>query len=192
MNWYFYAFLGLTGLLLALLIWALRKPPQSAGVFRGVRLPEECGSRHTAYLPQIQQALAKEDYEYISQKGSRELMRRFRKERRRTALAYLAGLREDFENLLEVARMIAVLSPEVTALEEFEKLRLTWKFRRRFERVRLEIWLGQARLADMSSLTNVVSGLSVRMQKAIKELGERAALGSQLDSSLDRGGVHPV
>jgi hypothetical protein len=95
-------------------------------------------------------------------------------------------------NLQELARTIAVLSPEVKALQEFEKLRLTWQFRWRFERVRLEIWLGHARLGDVTSLANVVSGLSVRMQRAMKELSERAALASKLGSSLDGGGVHPV
>lgn len=192
MNLYFYFFLGLIGLLLILLIWSLRKPRRSARPHQGMSLPEECGSRHTAYLPQIQQALAKEDYEYVSRRASRELLRRFRTERRRTALAFLAGLREDFENLLEVAKVVAVLSPEVVALQEFEKLRLTWQFRWGFERVRLQIWMGHAQLADVSSLANVVSGLSVRMQRAIKELGERAALASKLGSSLDGGGVHTV
>jgi hypothetical protein len=189
---YFAFFLALTGLLLLLLIWSLRKPRRSAVARRGMRLPEKCVSRHTAYLPQIQQALAEADYDYVSQRGSRKLFRRFRKGRRRIALAYLAGLREDFQNLLELARIIAVLSPEVAALQEFEKLRLTWQFRWRFEWLRLEIWLGHARLADVSNLSNVVGGLSVRMQKAIKELGERAALASKLGSSLDGGGVHPV
>lgn len=189
---YFDVFLALTGLLLLLLIWSLRKPRRSAAAQRGMSLPDECGSRHTSYLPQIQQALAVADYDYVSQRGSRELFRRFRKERRRTTLAYLAGLREDFQNLLGLARIIAVLSPEVAALQEFEKLRLTCQFRWRFEWLRLEIWLGHARLVDVSNLANVVSGLSVRMQKAIKELGERAALASKLGSSLDGRGVHPV
>lgn len=192
MSLYLYIFFGLTGLLLLLLFWALRKPRKSLAAHGGMSLPEECGCRHTAYLPQIQQALSKVDYDFVSQKGSRELLRRFRRERRRTVLAHLAGLREDFQNLLELARIVAVLSPEVAALQEFEKLRLTWKFRWRFERLRIAISLGNVRALDVSSLANVVSGLSVRLQKAIKEIGERAALASKLGSSFNGSGIHPV
>jgi hypothetical protein len=192
MTFYFYLFMGIVGLLLVLFIWSQRKPRQGAGVQSGIGLPEECGRHHATYLPQIQQALAKEDDDYVSQRGSRQLQQRFRKERRRVALAYLIALREDFRSLLQLARIIAVLSPEVAAMQELERLRLMLKFGWRFELLRVRLWAGFSPVPELSGLANVVSGLSVRMEKAIKELGERAALASKLGSSLDGSGIHPV
>jgi hypothetical protein len=108
------------------------------------------------------------------------------------ALAYLAELRRDFQRLLEMARVIAVLSPEVAAVEEFERLRLTVRFRWRFEMIRMGLWAGLAPLPQLSGLGNVVSGLSVRIERAVKELVERAAMASALASSLDRRGTDSV
>jgi hypothetical protein len=189
---YFYIFIGLVGLLLVVFFWSLRSPRQKAKPPGGMSLPEECRSRHATHLPQIQQALARSDFEYVLRKGFDQLERRVRKERRRVALGYLGGLREDFQSLLDVARIIAVLSPELAAVHEFEKLRLTMKFRWHFELLRIQLWAGFAPLPELTGLADVISGLSMRMEKAIKEIGERAALASRLASSLDGRGVDSV
>jgi hypothetical protein len=41
-------------------------------------------------------------------------------------------------------------------------------------------------LQQLDALGNLISGLSVRLEAAIKELGERAALTTELASSPDR------
>jgi hypothetical protein len=107
-------------------------------------------------------------------------------------LGYLRELRRDFEKQLQIARIIAVLSPEVTAVQEWERLRLTLKFIWQYEIIRMQLQAGLAPLPRLSGLANVVSGLSVRMENAIKELGERAAMATELASALDRGGVDHV
>ena len=192
MSFYLYLFLGLLGLLLLAFIWSQRKPASRIITPLSVKLLEENGPRHVTYLPAIRQALEEADYHFILQHGSRLLLRRFKKERRRVALAYMAELRGDFQRLLEMARIIAVLSPEVSAVEEFERLRLTVRFWWRFEMIRMELWAGFAPLPQLSGLGNVVSGLSVRMERAVKELGERAAMASGLASSLDGRGTDSV
>ena len=192
MSFFFYLFLGLVGLLLLVSIWSLRKPGRSTITPLSVKVLEESGRRNVTYWPAIQQALAEADYDFVFQNGSRSLLRQIRRERRRVALAYLAALRADFQGLLEMARVIAVLSPEVVAVEEFERLRLTLRFMWRFEMIRVELWAGFAPLPQLSGLGNVVSGLSVRMERAVKDLGERAAMASALASSLDRGGTDSV
>jgi hypothetical protein len=101
-------------------------------------------------------------------------------------------LQTDFQNLLKMARIVALLSPVVTAVEEWEKLRLTVRFFLHYEIIRLELWAGFTSLPRLSGLANVVSGLSVRMESAMKELGERAAMASELASSLNRAGVDLV
>jgi len=43
-----------------------------------------------------------------------------------------------------------------------------------------------------SNLSNLLSGYSVRLEEAMKELGERAAIVAEMVSSPDRRSIHPV
>src|SRR5262244_3108918 len=95
-----------------------RRNPSAAGV------PEECGRIHVSHLPQIRQAFAKMDFDFLTERGSGALARRIGRERRKVALRYLSVLQEDFQNLMRVARVIAQLSPEIAAARELERLRL--------------------------------------------------------------------
>ena len=175
---------GLVTILLVLLVWALRGP--GTKLEAGPGFLEEAGGRHVSFLPQIRQALAKTDEEFLSGRGLNALQRRVRRERRRVALAYLSALRGDFQRLLRMARIIAVLSPEVTALQEFERFGLTVKFGWRCEMIRMQLRAGLAPIPRLDGLSDLVSGLSVRMETAMTELGARAALAAELASSPDR------
>jgi hypothetical protein len=191
----FYPFLGLISVLLILFAWSVRKPAKRAttpSLASLARLLEACERKHATYFPQIRQAFAKTDDEFLRQRGSRELARKVRRERHHVAMAYLKSLRADFQNLLKLAKMVAALSPAVVAVEEWERLRLTLKFFWQYEIIRFELQAGFAPLPQLSGLANVVSGLSVRMENAIRELGERAAMASQFASTLDGRGVDPT
>ncbi len=192
MNLFFYLFFGLIGFLLFLFLWAIRSSKGRISRPSAGSIPEDFGRSHISHSPQIRQALAKTDYEFVSNRAPREVLRRMRRERRRVALAYLAALRGDFDGLLGMARVIAVLSPEVAAAQEFERLRLTVNFLWRYRVIRMSVWMGYAPLPQMDGLSNLISGLSVRLEAAMKELGERAALVAEMASSPDRGRVHPV
>ena len=184
----FYAFFGLVVILLLLFVWAARKRARPEKTLRETRVLEEGGRGHVAHLPQIRQALAETDNLYVSQKASAPVARRVRQERRRVALVYLAAVRDDFQNLLRTARIIARLSPEVVALHEFERIRLTIAFTWRYQLVRLQLRAGLIPTPGLDGLSDLVSGLSVRMEAAINELGERAALAAEMGSSLDGRG----
>jgi hypothetical protein len=178
----FYAFFALVGVLLLLFVWAARKRTRREKRLPEARVLEECGRGHVAHLPQIRQALAETDYVYLSQKAPAFVARRVRQERRRVASAYLSAVREDFGSLLRVAKIIARLSPEVAALHEFERIRLTAVFAWRYQMIRLQLLAGLMPIPQLDGLSDLVSGLSVRMEAAMKELGERAAdLGSSFD-----------
>jgi len=187
-----YLFFGFVAALLLGLGWALREPRKRGKLDRDSCSLEERGQRHVAYLPQIRQALAPADYDFLTKKTSCEVQRRFWKERRGVARAYLAALRGDFQSLLRMARVIAVLSPEVAAVHEFERLRLAASFFWRYQMIRWKLLLGFAPMPQLDGLSNLVSGLSVRMEAALKELGERAALASELASSMNRRGLDVV
>lgn len=182
-------FVIVTFVLLCLLGWALRGPRATAVPKMDPGVLEETDRSHITCFPQVQRALAKEDYIFLASKGSTQLARRVRKERREIALAYLAFLREDFQKLLQLARIIAVLSPEVEAGEEFERLRQSMKFSMHYQLIRMKLLLGFNPLLEMGSLSQAVSGLTIRLEAAMKELGERAALASELASSVKGSGL---
>lgn len=144
------------------------------------------------HLPQIRQAMAKADYEFVSTRVSPEALRRMRQERRHVGLAYLSALRGEFDRLLQTARVVAALSPEVAAAQELERMWVTLRFYRRYRIIWMSLLLGYTPLPQMSDLSNLLSGYSVSLEAAIKELGERAALLGEIVSSADRRRVNPV
>ena len=191
MNLALILFSGFVAVLLLALAWALRKPRDARNLKSGPQALEQ-GQRHVDYLPQIRQALAAADYDFLSRRASRGALQRVRKDRRGIALAYLAALRGNFQSLLRMARVIAVLSPEVAAAHEFERLRLTTKFAWQYQMIRWRLMAGFAPFPQLDGLSELVSGLSVRMEAALKELGERAALAAELASSMNRRGMSAV
>ena len=191
MNLALILFFGFVAVLLLALGWALRKPRNARNLKSDPQALEQ-GQRHVDYLPQIRQALAKTDYDFLSKRASRGAQRRVRRDRRGIALNYLAALRGDFQGLLRMARVIAVLSPDVAAAHEFERLRLTAKFAWQYQMIRWKLTVGFAPLPQLDGLSELVSGLSVRMEAALKELGERAALAAELASSMERRGMSAV
>lgn len=185
MNLTMVIFVGLAVILLLLLAWALRGPVKAREPKPALDGPQEAGRRHVSFLPPIQQALGEIDHDFLSRRASKALVRRVGRERRRIALNYLSALREDFESLLRMANMIARLSPELAAMQEFERLRLTIEFAWRYETLRLMLLAGLAPIPQLNGLSEMLSALSVRMETAVKELGERAAFAAKLVSSLD-------
>ena len=177
-------------ILLLLLGWAFyglprrgEKPPDSLVL-------EDLSRRHVVFLPQIRQALAPQDFSFLASHGSKKLVRRVRNERRRVALAYLAAVQADFRRLLKLARLVALLSPEVVAVREFEQFRLSCEFSLRCQWIRARLILGPTPFSQLNGLSSMVSGLSVRLETAITELGERAALASEFASSPHGRGVN--
>ena len=178
--------------LLFLLLWALRgsgKAPKLEDISGPFGEP---GRVHIDYLRQIRQALSHEDQEYLARVAANSLQKRVRRERRRIALAYLSALRQDFERLLQTARIIAALSPQVDAAQELERLRLTVNFHWRYRIIWASLWAGYLPLPQLDNLSNLMSGFSAQLGAAIKELGERAAAVGEMVSAADRRRIHPV
>jgi hypothetical protein len=184
-----FASIGL--LLLLAMAWlifsAMRRQPR---VLRDESREREC--IHITKLPQIKQALADSDFIYLNQRGYPALAKRIGKERRRIALNYLACLRVEFEKLLRLARMVAALSPNLAVAQEVQGLRLNLVFWYRYYLIYLRLVSGVGPLKAIGSLSNMVSALTIRLETAMSELGERAALGAELlphnRGGLDAGG----
>ena len=178
-------FFSIVGALLALLAWALRAPGTRAAHKLDLASLEETGRRHATYLPLIRQALSPADLAFLSSRGSPGIARRAGKERRGIALSYLDELRADFQRLLRLAKAVAALSPEVGAAQELERLWLSLEFSWRYQLIRAALYAGLLSLPRLDALSHMVSELAMRMETAMKELGERAALAAKLASSLD-------
>jgi hypothetical protein len=74
-------------------------------------------------------------------------------------------------------------------VHEVERLRLTAKFAWQYEAIRWKLMAGLTPVPQLDGLSDLVSGLSVRIETAMKELGERAAAAAALASSIDRRGL---
>ena len=178
--WFLLPVLAIVALFLFLFVWSLR-PVRKApgGLNQAIRL-EEPARRHAAHCPQIRQALSRSDYEYLAARRGSALAKQVRRERRRVVILYLAALRGDFYQLLRFGRLIAKLSPEVVAVREFERLQLAAQFMFRCHIMQLRLLLGMTTLAQVGGVSDLVSHLAVRIEAALKELGERAAQGPKV------------
>ncbi|HTQ61909.1 MAG TPA: hypothetical protein VMI32_16925 [Candidatus Solibacter sp.] len=182
--------IGFAALLLILLFVVLREPRKLDKSEPGARISEELERRHVAYFPQVRQAMAREDLSFLASRSSTGLARIVGSERRRVVLAYLSCLRDDFRKLWLLARVIASLSPQPGMAQELARLRLGVTFSVRYEMVRLKLLLGFWPLPELGELGQVISGLAIRLETAMKEMGERSALAAELGSSLDGRGLN--
>ena len=178
MNHSLLAFSGI-GLLLLLLLAYLSFPRRGANSSVDLGTPPERDWRHIMFLPYIKQALAPADIAFLQARGSPALAQRIQKERRQIALKYLRALRTDFEKLVDFARVLAVMSPEVELAQELQSFRLQLGFAYRYQLIHARLALGIAPSNALGNLSDMVSGLTIRMEEAISDLGERAALASE-------------
>ncbi|HKW62458.1 MAG TPA: hypothetical protein VJN89_07940 [Candidatus Acidoferrum sp.] len=189
----FYSFLSIVVLLLVAFAWLLRSPKKHASSAEPPSaISQDFHGSHITYLPQIQRALSSTDYEYASKRIPRQALRRMRRERKQVALGYLDALHDELVKLLRTARVIASLSPKVVPGQEFERALLAANFLFRYRLIRLSVWAGFSPLPQISDLSNLLSGYSVRLEEAMKEMGERAALIAEMVSPPDRRRIHPV
>ena len=179
--------LGATAVVLFLLWCGVRNPQRNDWERHDDATSlEERGRRHATYLPVIQQAMSFSDFQFLASRASNRLVRRTHRERQRIARVYLSQLRADFESLLRLAQLVAVLSPGAGASQEFERFRLSLRFSWRYRFVVLGLNSGLFPLPQISGLSQIVSEFAARMEGALRELGERAAVATELASSLDR------
>ena len=171
--------------LVVLLFWALRGANKRADAKDGLGVIEDA-PRHISNMTQIRRALDDADLQFAAAKGGTALAARLRRERRRVALLYLESIHQDFEKLLRIARIVAVLSPEVSSSHEYHRLRLSIIFRWRFQVAKLRLMMGSFILPQTDVLGQMVATLAAQMEVAMTNLGERAALAVELAAQSDQ------
>ncbi len=172
----FFIFFALV--LLGLLLWATRSPKIHFAPGRDVfeALSE---SRHCSRLPQILQVLEPGDTEYLGETGHAVLMRTVRQERRRIALTYLERLQTEFETLLEISRVLAVMSPEVIGIQELERWKLSVVFAVNCGWLRWRLRLGLQPFAGLSLLSDMATKIVRQVEGATSHIAEAAVQGSE-------------
>ena len=188
----FYVFLTILALLFVAFVWSLRNPKGHTVPSPSSAIPQDLQGSHVTHLPQIRRALAPADLEFASKRIPREALRRMQRERRNVALAYLSALQAELQRLLRTARIVAALSPAVAGGQELERVVLTWNFLWRYRVIRLSVWAGFTPLPQISDLSDLLSGYSVRLEETIRKLAERAAMVAEMVSSPDRRRIDPI
>jgi hypothetical protein len=164
------------GGLLGLLLWS--SGHRSSRAQRTVdQLDEEALTcRHAVNFQQVRQIFESTDERYLTDRLDRAVLRAVRKERRRIALKFLSGLQEDFARLQEVSSMVAVLSVEVEAHEEWRRFRLAAEFRVKYAVLRTKYAMGLAAPESFLQLAWMISSRAVELERAVSEIAASAAL----------------
>ena len=158
-------------LLVGLLVWALRPPARRAlpetDIFEALR-----HSRHSSRMPQVLRALQPADTEHLRESGQVALMQTLRRQRRRIALNYLNELQQEFEMLLEISRVLAVMSPDAVGMEEIERWRLSVTFAATCAFLRWKLRLGLQPFSGFTLLSNMASNISLELDTATTRIAE--------------------
>jgi len=138
--------------------------------------------RHYHYFPQVRQALSAADEKYLHRVAPPHVAQQALRERREVARQFLLGLREDFTNLEQLARMVAALSPVISRQQEMQRLLLVLQFHLLFSFVRMRLVTGRVPLAQIQDLTELVGRLTTRMEQTMTAVAALSA--NQIPSQL--------
>lgn len=166
----------LVAALLGALLWSSgrKRRPEDSAPIQDSFLPLPC--HHLANLPQIKQAIERADLEYVETRVNPATAKRLRRDRRRIVLAYLDGLREDFDRVMDATTRVAAFSPQVEAKHEFHRFRIAVEFRVRYTLLRIKFGMGVSAFPGLGRLALMVSSLAVELDRAMNEVAAGAAL----------------
>jgi hypothetical protein len=130
--------------------------------------------QHYRYFPQVCRALSAEDARFLDLRAAPAARRAARQARRTVALQFLTGLRDDYQKLDRLARVLASLAPSANQRREAHRISLALKFGFRWRVVWLEIWSGAAPVSQLQSMAGLIGGLAAQMQTSMNTLQESA------------------
>jgi hypothetical protein len=128
--------------------------------------------QHYKYFPQVCRALSAEDARFLESRATPATRRAARQARRTVALQFLTGLRDDYQKLDRLARVLASLAPSANQRREVHRMWLAFKFGFRWRLIWLEIWYGAAPVNQLQSMAGLIGGLAAQMQASMNALQE--------------------
>ncbi len=183
-------FILLALLLIGALVWSAR-PIERRALSVDAVLTALTEEHHYSRLPKILQILQAEDTAFLASRGFVPLCNQIRGERKRIALLYLNELQREFEMLLEASRVVAAMAPELIAMDEAKRFKLNLRFALGCRYLHWKLRLGLEPQRAFGSLSEISSGMALRLEMATTHIGERAALNSEYSSILDEGDHGP-
>ena len=165
--------------LVCLLVWALR-PVETVRQQADAILQALTDSRHRNQLPQVLRALQREDSDFLRGSGKRDLAARIRRDRRMAALEYLDFLEAEYELLVEAMRILAAMSTELQAMEEWERFLALAGFAVSCKLLRWKLRAGLSPRENLRRLSETVSSAAFRVEQAATRVGERAFLATEM------------
>ncbi|HET6930990.1 MAG TPA: hypothetical protein VFI45_11770 [Candidatus Acidoferrum sp.] len=164
--------------LVGLLAWALRPPTRPSkpvlDVFEAL-----AQSRHCSRMSHILNVLHPEDTEYLRETGQLALMQNLRRQRRRIALGYLDQLQQEFEELLEISRVLAVMSPEVIGMEESERWKLSIIFAANCAFLRWKLRWGLQPFSGFTLLSSMAVSIARQLDTATTRIAQATVHASE-------------
>lgn len=168
-----YLLIAFIGVLFIALVWA-GKPLRSRALDVEESLEILSGPMHSSHLAPILKALRTEDADFLKEQKRPELAKRLLEERRRIGLRYLRALQDEFESLLAASQMLAKMSPELIAMEEFERLKLSLRFALLCWYMRWRLTMGLPSWGGFGLLSTMVGRISMGLERASAGIAERA------------------
>jgi len=125
---------------------------------------EDLLPHHYKYFPQIRQALSTEDSRFLTLRAAPGIRRSARRARRRAALGFMYGLREDYNRLDRLARTLNALAPSASSRREVERIGLFLQFNFHWTLVWFSLWTGATPLVRIRGLADLIGSLAARLE----------------------------
>jgi hypothetical protein len=171
-----YLFALLTVALLGALYWLslrARKDDRGADLLRTLSA-DSLLPQNYKYFPQVCRALSAEDARFLKLRVTPAIRRSALKARQSVALKFLTGLRDDYQKLDRLARVLASLAPSANQQREAQRMWMSIQFGFRWRIVWLEIWSGAAPISQLQNMSGFIGGLAAQMQLSMNVLQESA------------------
>src|ERR1700678_945736 len=135
---------------------------------------EDLLALHAQHFPQLRQALATLDADYVRRKMSGEIERHLHQERRRVVETFLSGLAEDFGRLERLLRVVREMSPAEPWIHQFQRAGRRFRFRVHYRIASLQIQSARLQSTNRwARLTALVGNLSLQIEAAARRLRVR-------------------
>jgi hypothetical protein len=152
---------------------ALKPLPEEKQDGRGERM-EDLLALHARHFPQLRQALATWDDDYVRRKASGEMERNLREERRLVVASFLSGLAEDFGRLGRLMQVVQKMSPTEPWMQQCRRAGPRFQFRVNYRIASLQIQSERTRSTiRLARLTELVGNLSVQIEASMAQLAAR-------------------
>jgi hypothetical protein len=171
-----YLFALLTVALLGALYWLslrARKDDRGSDLLRTLSA-DSLLPQNYKYFPQVCRALSEEDARFLKLRVAPAVRRSALRARQSVALKFLTGLRDDYQKLDRLARVLASLAPSANQHREAQRIWMAIQFGFRWRVVWLEIWSGAAPISQLQAMSGFIGGLAAQMQLSMNVLQESA------------------